>query len=578
MPSRFLPFCTTPYQLSGVRLLLGVDLAQFRTLSALCDRLHPGFPPLPSDWKKLTRGQQLARVAACFQGWIDSASTDSSVANSLSLVNQMSVELVQNFQQDALTPEISRLWRNYYTNICYQVVYQIWNMRSNYLPHLRTPEYFYSLLASSYALSSKDRMTGQRCNWIECPHWMLRSFNSDNSTYPIGAFNAWSRATITNALYSKIREHEDPYFMLSPLGVVTNSKTSYELIENALKSSDFPDIIKKTVRKKYPNPEQGELRREISQHIINHLSGSIEEQFDRVKILNKQFQICKILVRSLRSYLDNSPLAVNQLLENHFLEIGNFYLQRLAELHRNNLSQLSVQLSPSAIELFLKSIGMMVHQYANQINDPKSINRIIGGSDGDMTGEDILADDTSPSPLDFVYDRFLSERFPRLYQEIGRFCKLSPQDNDTLSHQQVLWLYYGLDLNQIEISSFLNIHFGLSHPNPGGVALRLRQARTSLIVSIRERMNISEPLDTNAIELIKDVLEECFSDVRYQLLGKIADRLGIEPPTELAPADRHTFIALVTIEFERNIQRDLNDDVSTGGIERMVANFLNPVT
>jgi hypothetical protein len=57
--------------------------------------------------------------------------------------------------------------------------------------------------------------------------------------------------------------------MLSPLGVVTNSKTSYELIENALKSSDFPDIINETVKKKYPNPEQGELRREISQHIIN---------------------------------------------------------------------------------------------------------------------------------------------------------------------------------------------------------------------------------------------------------------------------------------------------------------------
>ena len=91
-------------------------------------------------------------------------------------------------------------------------------------------------------------------------------------------------------------------------------------------------------------------------------------------------------------------------------------------------------------------------------------------------------------------------------------------------------------------------------------------------------MNIAEPLDTDAIELIKDVLEECFSDVRYQLLGNIADRLGIEPSAEVVPADRHTFIALVTIEFERNIQRNLNDDVSIRGIERMVAIFLNPVT
>lgn len=577
MPSRFLPFCTTPYQLSGVRLLLEVDLAQFRTLSALCGRLHPGFPPLPSNWRKLTRGQQLARVEACFQGWIDSASTDSG-ANSLSLVHQMSLELVQKFHQDVLAPEISRLWRNYYTNICYRVVYPIWNTRGNYLPHLRTPEYFYSLLANSYALSSGDRRTGSRYNWMECPHRMLGRFNPETSLYPLDALNAWSRVTITQALYSKIREREDPYFMLSPLGVVTNSKTSYELIENALKSSDFPDIINETVRKKYPNPEQGELRREISQQIINHLSGSIEEQFDRVKILGKQFQLCRIIVQSLKSYLDNSSLAVNQLIENHFSEIGNFYQQRLIESYRNNLLQLPVQLSPSAIELLLKSIGTMVPQYANQINDPNSINRIIGGSDGDMTGEDILTDDTSPSPVDFVYNQFLSERFPRLYQEIGRFCQLPAQDNDTLSHQQVLWLYYGLDLNQTEISSFLNIHFGLSHSNPGGVALRLRQARTNLIASIRREMKISEPLDTDAIELIKDVLEECFSDVRYQLLGKIADRLGIEPSAEVVPADRHTFIALVTIEFERNIRRNLNDDVSTRGIERMVAIFLNPVT
>ena len=577
MPSRFLPFCTTPYQLSGVRLLLGVDLAQFRTLSALCGRLHPGFPPLPSNWRKLTRGQQLARVEACFQGWIDSASTDSG-ANSLSLVHQMSLELVQKFHQDVLAPEISGLWRNYYTNICYRVVYPIWNTRGNYLPHLRTPEYFYSLLANSYALSSGDRRTGSRYNWIKCPHRMLGRFNPETSLSPLDALNAWSRVTITQALYSKIREREDPYFMLSPLGVVTNSKTSYELIENALKSSDFPDIINETVRKKYPNPEQGELRREISQQIINHLSGSIEEQFDRVKILGKQFQLCRIIVQSLKSYLDNSPLAVNQLIENHFSEIGNFYQQRLIESYRNNLLQLPVQLSPSAIELLLKSIGTIVPQYANQINDPNSINRIIGGSDGDMTGEDILTDDTSPSPVDFVYNQFLSERFPRLYQEIGRFCQLPAQDNDKPSHQQVLWLYYGLDLNQIEISSFLNIHFGLVYPNPGGVALRLLKARTNLIASIRREMKISEPLDTDAIELIKDVLEECFSDVRYQLLGNIADRLGIEPSAEVVPADRHTFIALVTIEFERNIQRNLNDDVSIRGIERMVAIFLNPVT
>ncbi len=572
----FLSFCTTPYRLSGVRLSLRVDLPQFQTLSTLCDRLHPGFPPLPSNWRDLTRGQQLARVEACFQGWIDSASTDSG-SNSPSLMRQVSLELVQNFQQDSLAPEISRLWRNYYTNICYRVVYPIWDTRGNYLPHLRTPEYFYSLLASSYALYSKEHTTGPRYNWIECPHRMLQSFNSDNSTYPIGALNAWSRATITNALYSKIREHEDPYFMLSPLGVVTNSKTSYELIENALKSSNFPDIIKETVRKKYPNPEQGELRREISQQIINHLSGSIEEQFDRVKILGKQFQLCKILVQSLKSYLDNSPLAVNELLENHLLEIGNFYQQRLTNLHRNNLSQLSVQLSPSAIELFLKSIGMMVHKYANQINDPNSINRIIGDSDGDMIGEDILTDDTSPSPIDFVYNQFLSERFPRLYQEIGRFCQLPSQDNDTLSHQQVLWLYYGLDLNQPEISSFLNIHFGLSPSNPGGVALRLRQARTSLIVSIQREMNISEPLDTDAIELIKDVLEECFSDVRYQLLERIAHQLGIDSPVELVPTNRHTFIDLVTTEFERNIQINLQDDVSRMGVERMVTEFLKPM-
>jgi hypothetical protein len=571
MPNRFRPFYTSAYKLSGIRLSLRVDLPQFRTLSALCERIHPGFPPLPPNWRELTPQQQSIQVNTCFQGWLDSAPTDLG-SNLHPLVDRVTSELMHQFRQNTIDPNICRLWKNYYTKTCYTAVSQIWNTRGIYLPHLKTPENFYSLLADSYDLFSRDQITGERHNWIESPNWMLRRFNLNNSPVSISALTTWSRATITNGLYSKIRGSKNPYDMLSPLGVVTNTNTSYRLIEDALNSSDCPEIIRGTVRKGYPNPDQEGLRREISNQIINHLGGSIDEQFDRSTILARQYQRVRILVKLLKAYLANSQRDVNELLESDFAEIGNFYQQRLASLPENE-SQLTLQWSSSAIELFLKSIGTIVQKHANRLLDPMSIHAIIGGDDSDMTGEDILEDEDLISPIDWVYLQSLQEKYSELHEQIDRFCQLPP-DTRRISRQQILWLRYGLELRMVDIGDFININFGQS-PGPGGAALQVQQARTALVRSIHQALNSSEPLiQEDAIKDVIECLENHFLLVLRGLFTTVVDRLNIEPSTVLLETNRSQFISLFTTEIERMSRLNHQNDISQAAIERIVERLL----
>jgi hypothetical protein len=576
MPNRFRPFYTRAYRISGIKLFLRVDLPQFRTLSALCENIHPGFPPLPPNWRELTPQQQSIQVNTCFQGWLDSAPTDLG-SNLHPLVDRVTSELMQQFRQDTIDPNICRLWRNYYTNTCYNPVFEIWNTRGNYLPHLKTPEKFYSLLGRSYALYSTDRITEERHNWIESPNWMLRRFNLDNSPVSISALTTWSRATISNGLCSKIRESEDPYFKLFPLGVVTNTKTTYALIEDALNSSDCPEIIRETVRKEYPNPEQEGLKGNISEQIINHLCGSIDEQFNRSQIQVRQFQRARILVQSLKTYLGNSPLAVNQLRESDFAEIGNFYQQRLASLSENE-SQLTLHWSSSAIELFLKSIGTIVQKYANRLLDPMSIHAIIGGDDSDMTGEDILEDEDLISPIDWVYLQSLQENYSELYEQIDLFCQLPPDTSTHISRQQILWLRYGLKLGMARIGDLINIHFGLS-PGPGGAALQLQQARTALVRSIHQGLNSSEPLiREDAIKFVIECLEKHFLLVLHGLFATVVDRLNIEPSMVLLQTNRSQFINLFTAEIEQMSRLNHQNDISQAAIEEIVEKLLRADT
>jgi hypothetical protein len=572
MPNRFRPFYTSAYRLSGIKLSLRVDLPQFRTLSALCENIHPGFPPLPPNWRELAPQQRSIQVNACFQGWLDSVPTELG-SNLPPLMERVTLELIQQFRQDTIDPTICRLWKNYYTNTCYRAVFQIWNTRGNYLPHLKTPDNFYSLLADSYDLFSRDQITGERHNWIESPNWMLRGFNLNNSPVSISALTTWSRATITNALCSRIRESEDPYFMLSPLGVVTNTRTTYTLIEDALNSSDCPEIIRETVRKGYPNPDQEGLRREISNQIINHLCGSsIDEQFDRSQIQVRQFQRARILVQSLKTYLGDSPLAVNQLLESDFAEIGNFYQQRLASLSGNE-SQLTFQLSSSAIELFVRSIGTIVQTYVNRINDPTSIHNIIGGSDIDMTGEDILEDEDLISPIDWVYLQYLQEKYSELYEQIDLFCQLPP-DTHRISHQQILWLRYGLKLHMVEIGDFINIYFERS-PGPGGASLQVQQARTALVISIHQALNSSESLiREDAIKYAIECLEQHFLLVLRGLFTTVIAQLNIESSMVLLEVNRNQFLNFFTAEIERMSRLNHRNDISQAAIEKIVKKLL----
>jgi hypothetical protein len=508
-----------------VRRLTIVDRTLFNLLSALCDRLHPGFPALPSNWEHLSRKEQLVEIDASIQVWLNSLPATAASG----LLNQ--------FKQYSDRPRnrvIQRLWTNYYINSCHVVVLTIWQ----YIPaKQRTTTKFDSIISGAYTLSSQDKTTNKRYAWSGFPNQMLRSFNIEKSQRfnragkeisLIEAVNAYSYRAIKYNLYSSLQEGEDPYAGLRPLGILTNSRTSYERIENAFISGDLLNIVQQTIRLKYLNLEDN-LREEINQEIVNHLAVSIE----------KQFQRCRLLVQLLREYLglETTPGAVNLLVESDFLEIRNFYQLRLDFLcHNQSPSQLSMR----AVVILLNSIGTMVRQYVKQINDPNSIQDIIGGDGSDMTQEDVFINENQSPLIEEVYSEILSEEFLPLYQEIHRFCQLPlqslaeplPWRIDSLSHQQLLWLQYGLELNMTKIGRFLQTRFNLTD-NPGSASMRCNQARTALVRSIHQGMNAPEPLNEDAIELVIEVLKRYFPIVLRQLFSEVAIQVDIDPTDEL---------------------------------------------
>jgi hypothetical protein len=530
-------YVTKDKSLDAIRRL-EVDLVLFDRLSVLCESHHPGFPVLPPNWVALSRDRQLEIIDvdiidADIKVWIESLPAAAIRA------------LLHRFQQYSGDPKIRRLWTNYYINICHVIVLKIWRI----LPaRIRTQEKLESILCASYALSSIDH-SGQIYVWSGFPNQMLRGFQIGDSP-SLDRLCAWSYRTIRNKLYTKLREGEVPYAGLSDLGVVTNNMTSFTRIQIALISIDLLGVVKSTLLQKYPTLEQEAVRAEIFQAISDHLAASAEEQYIR----------CKLLAQTLKAY----EVPTNKLVESSFIVVGDFYQDRLADFYRNKLErlrpqksdreiqtllqqQLPVQMSPQAIKILLMSIGSTVRQYAFSVQDPVAIQHPISD---DMTLEEVLESQESSPLLEDMEDEISSEQVSLLYQLIGTFCQLPPARIDRLSHQQILWLRFGLDLRMIDISSFRNIHFGTAHPNPGGAALIVRQACTSLVTYIHQGMNSSETLNEDAIELAIEVIKSYFSDGRHRVLTSVTSQLAINLSVELTDCDRNRFIDLFNTEFE----------------------------
>jgi hypothetical protein len=267
------------------------------------------------------------------------------------------------------------------------------------------------------------------------------------------------------------------------------------------------------------------------------LAASAEEQYIR----------CKLLAQTLKAY----EVPTNKLVESSFIVVGDFYQKRLADFYRHKLNklrpqqsdreiqtllqqQLPVQMSPQAIKILLMSIGSTVRQYAFSVQDPVAIQHPISD---DMTLEEVLESQESPPLPEDMEDEISSEQVSLLYQLIGTFCQLPPARTDRISHQQILWLRFGLDLRMIDISSFRNIHFGTAHPNPGGASLCVGQACTALVMYIHQEMKSSETLNEDTIELAIEVIKSYFSDARHRVLTSVTSQLEIDLSVKLTDCD-----------------------------------------
>jgi|GEM_PF-3205250 len=549
MTNPFKPFYTTLSNFTDSRPSFRVDLPQLKFLSQLCASTHQDFPSLPPNWEKMSYAEQLRL---------------SSVNNDV--LNRVSSILLRNFCENSSdSTTIGKLWENYYIQICYQVVLNICSTIENAFPYLNREEQFESMFQMSCELSSRDG--SEQYGWSKNPKRFLQNFNSGISTIYeqkplLDALNAWSYKTIRNGLCSQVRARVDRYFLLSPLGIVTNRRTSFQDIQDALEWRDFLDTINYIVQTDYPNPEEGRLRQNLNQEIQNHLAGTREEQFNRYRIL----------VRTLKEYLKaHRPLAVNLLTASDWEEIRDFYQRRLNDFYRNRPEQSPPSITPSAIVIIIKSVGISVRNNVRRINNPISINAQLG--DSDMTLENIILDQDQPLPSSLLESQSLIEQSPLLYQLIDEFCQSPPTSIHRPSNQQVLLLRYGLDLKMTEVSGFLQTRFGLSG-GPGGASLRCTKARTALVRTIHQGMNSTEKVTEDAIELVIEVLKEYYSNVIHQLIQRIANQLGIDSPAVLIdPTLNDKFIDIITTNVEQMSGLNLRDNILRSEIEEIVTKF-----
>jgi len=538
----------TSYKFKDSRLVVQVELNQLELLSKLCAGNHSDFPALPPNWEKMSHAEKLANVNI-YNSRLSSLTKD--------MLNTACSVLLEKFCNNFSDQGIPKLWENYYRNICYKVVWNILNICRNRGTILALE----SLLSMSYGLSSRDKDSREQYCWIVNPTRFLEGFNSGSST--LDDFKAWSYKKIKNGLCSEVRAEEDPYFQLTLLGIVTNKRTSFQVIRNALESSNFLDAVNHVVQIDYPNPEESKLRKDLNREITNHLSSGMEEQFNR----------CRILVKSLNEYLmANRPLTVNRLIASDWLNIGDYYQNLLNKYYKNNPEQSPPSINPSAIIIIIKSIGMSVRNYVKPIKNPISIKETLGNSD--VTLEDIIVDGEQPSTVDWLVSQSFIEQSPLLYRLIDEFCQLPPKSIDRPSHQQILWLRYGLALNMTEISDFLHTRFRLSG-GPGGASLRCTKARTALVRTIHQGISstkepLNQELTVDAIKLVIEVLTKYYENVNHQLIKRIAIQLGINSSAKLIDPTRTEFINIITTNVEQMSRLNLDNNICKIQIEKIV--------
>ncbi len=562
----------------GVRARFAV-LSPSQFLRDVCNGIYPECPELP-QWINA------AEFEGYFQVWIDSVAKAQG-CDPATIIDRVVLALFQRLRRnDPEDRQIRALWGSYYRNAYYKVVRFMWNRLPS---NLRTPEKFYSLLTESYLLKSRENpedTTETPKMWHDFPHLMFRRFNlTDPHPNLLNALGAWSFRTIRNGLNSSLRMDEGGYPGLSDLGVLTSSNTPYILLNTAVSLQKISrTTIEEISCKKYPNPNQDGLRQEI----INSLAPHIFFDSSGTDELSKR---CEILVRCLKECLsqisgqNNFDSLDDRLNNDNYVDIGDLYTQKLAALadsdkkrdlatindwYQNRKSHFQIispnsdlpqylqtiegfrsylsshtQLSAKAVKTFLRAIGRTIRNHVGKIDNPDSFNIVVGGTDGNTEIGDLVSDDTSETPEEFTERELFKKLLPQLTQYLDEFFQLSPNNPRRPSHQQILWLRYGLSLGMAEISQVLHSNFGLAHPNPGGASDRVSDALDALARNLIVSMNQAETTSNNITESdikariaeMKPILKVQVSNTEpsllreyfYQVVNRIVQPLGIQP-------------------------------------------------
>ncbi len=265
------------------------------------------------------------------------------------------------------------------------------------------------------------------------------------------------------------------------------------------------------------------------------------------------------------SYLSETGIAVNRLLDHDFKEIEHQYRRLKQKIQILSINELEF-LANLNVMTQIKEIGKSVRNLMllqpdsidAPIDDNRSISDLIPSKDANL--------------LKYEIDR---ERWAVINAQMKVFCRGSQPADMTPSHQQVFWLYYGLGLNQTEIAKIFKNNFNKCG-NPGSVSRLLRGARDRLFEQIHTALNHEMPSITDQTEASTIELVELYFDsvITYCVLS-VSSRLGIEVHSQISETRRIELAVILTDWFQDKVMVQVPSELIESAISRIINNYFN---
>jgi hypothetical protein len=322
-------------------------------------------------------------------------------------------------------------------------------------------------------------------------------------------------------------------------------------IDRQIKYSIFPDL-----RKILGEPNFGRSNLGVA---ARHSLSKIQQALNHAQLADIDEYI--ILWQCFSIYKRETGINVNRLVESDFETIDRNYQIRSTSA-RNFLRGTDVKIR-------LEQIGKAVRDL--MLCQPLAL-------DAPINEFQSLGDITPDDRPDLLECQMFQEKWKIINAEAKIWCESVNSLNYAPSHQQIVWLYYGLGLKHKQIGKILKDNFQLND-NPGSVSLRLRHGRIHLFQRIHiARQNPPPALTHKDIDAtMGELLGRHFESKISHCVLTFAAELNIPAHSQLTVSQQAKLLDLLAHWFRQKIALHIPDDlIETAILQLLDGFFANP--